>query len=182
MSLKKVNVQIILSPQNSSLCGCHPAPLVLALLLLWHGLWPRGLVVLSPACAWTPCFLWIFPVTAPRDAEWKVGRVVPGGLGFPVLAQTLLTQWWTPVTSLPSLPSSSSAIKSWSWSNPSIRSFQVLTVRDSLKMPITRVKWNYDLNLVEFGLPASLETSGSGVRGGQGGKEGMGDRAWDKPP
>ena len=33
-------------------------------------------------------------------------------------------------------------------------------------MPITRVKWNYDLNLVEFGLPAPLETSGWGVRGG----------------
>lgn len=33
-------------------------------------------------------------------------------------------------------------------------------------MPITRVKWNYDLNLVEFGLPAPLETSGWDVRGG----------------
>ena len=171
MSLKSECPEI-LSGQNNSMCGCHPLPH-----LSWLScssdvtLRPRWHVGLSPACSWTPCFLCIVPETAPCDAEWKVGMVVPRGLRFPVLAQTLCwpSDWpqWPP---FPSLPSSSLAIKSWSQSNPSIRSFQVLTICDSLKMPITRVKWNYDLNLVEFGLPAPLETSGWGVRGG--GREG----------
>lgn len=76
---------------------------------------------------------------------------------------------------------SSSIIKRGSWLKPSIRSFQVLTFYDSMKMPFARIKWSCDLNAVEFGCPGPLQNSFQGVKrkgereeGKERGKEGLG--------